>query len=113
LPEYRPHYHDIDVAPMADPFAVWFAERHGHEPDREAVEALAWEWLEGMLPGTEHSVSPHRSEYFRELIDDWSDDPVADAVRALLPAWVRWNGEQADVPTSLLERAVDAASPRT
>ena len=31
------------------------------------MEALAWEWLEGMLPGTEHSVSPHRSEYFREL----------------------------------------------
>jgi len=98
---------------MADPFAAWYAERHGHEPDREAVEALAWEWLEGMLPGTEHSVSPHRSEYFRELIDDWSDDPVTDAVRALLPAWVRWNGEQAGVPASLLERAAGAASART
>jgi hypothetical protein len=113
LPEYSPRYHDIDVAPMADPFAAWYAERHGHEPDREAVEALAWEWLEGMLPGTEHSVSPHRSEYFRELIDDWSDDPVTDAVQALLPAWVRWNGEQAGVPASLLERAVGAASVRT
>jgi hypothetical protein len=77
------------------------------------VEALAWQWLEGMLPGTVHSVSPHRSEYFRELIDDWSDDPVTDAVRALLPAWVRWNGEQAGVPASLLERAVGAASTRT
>ena len=58
-------------------------------------------------------TSPHRSEYFRELIDDWSDDPVTDAVRALLPAWVRWNGEQAGVPASLLERAVGAASART
>ena len=113
LPEYSPRYHDIDVAPMADPFAAWYAERHGHEPDREAVEALAREWLEGMLPGTEHSVSPHRSEYFRELIDDWNDDPVTDAVRALLPAWVRWNGEQAGVPASLLERAVGVASART
>ena len=65
----------------------------------------------GMLPGTDHSVSPHhRSEYFRELIDDWLDDPVTDAVRALLPEWVRWNGEQAGVPAALIERAVSAAS---
>jgi hypothetical protein len=34
-----------------DPFATWYAGRHGHEPDREAVQAVAWEWLEGMLPG--------------------------------------------------------------
>jgi hypothetical protein len=50
MPEYSPRYHDIDVAPMADPFAKWYAERHGHEPAREAAEALAVEWLEGMLP---------------------------------------------------------------
>jgi hypothetical protein len=74
-----------DVAPMADPFAKWYSERHGHEPGREAVEALAEEWLEGMLPGTDHSISPHRSEHVRELIGDWLDDPVTDAVRALLP----------------------------
>jgi hypothetical protein len=110
LPEYSPRYHDIDAAPMADPFAGWYAGRHGHEPSREAAEALAVEWLEGMLPGTEHSVSPHRSEYFRELIGDWLDDPVTDAVRALLPEWVRWNGEQAGVPAALIERAVSAAS---
>jgi hypothetical protein len=110
LPEYSPRYRDIDVAPMADPFAMWYSERHGHEPVREAAEALAVEWLEGMLPGTEHSVSPHRSEHFRELIGDWLDDPVTDAVRALLPEWVRWNGEQAGVPAALIERAVSAAS---
>ena len=74
------------------------------------MEALAEEWLEGMLPGTEHSVSPHRSEYLRELIGDWLDDPVTDAVRALLPEWVRWNGEQAGVPAPLIEYAVSAAS---
>jgi hypothetical protein len=110
LPDYSPRYDGIDVTPMADPFATWYAERHGHEPGREAVEALAEEWLEGMLPGTEHSVSPHRSEYFRELIGDWLDDPVTDAVRALLPEWVRWNGEQAGVPAPLIEYAVSAAS---
>jgi len=110
LPKYSPRYHDIDVAPMADPFAKWYSERHGHEPGRDAVEALAEEWLEGMLPGTEHSVSPHRSEFFRELISDWRDDPVTDAALALLPEWVRWNGEQSGVPAPLIERAVSAAS---
>jgi hypothetical protein len=57
LPEYSPRYHDIDVAPMAGPFTAWYSERHGREPAREAVEALA-----------------------------------------LLPDWVRWNGES---PASL------------
>jgi len=63
-----------------------------------------------MLPGTEHSVSPHRSEYFRELIADWRDDPVTEMVLTLLPEWIRWNGEQAEVPAHLIERAAAAAS---
>ena len=83
--------------------------RHGHAPSRDAVEALAEEWLEGMLPGTEHAVSPHRSQFYRELIGDWRDDPVTDPALALLPEWVRWNGEQASVPAHLIERAVLAA----
>jgi hypothetical protein len=41
LAEYGLQYHDIDVAPMAVPFTAWYSERHGHEPHREAVEALA------------------------------------------------------------------------
>ncbi len=110
LPEYNPRYQDIDVAPMAEPFIEWYSERHGHQPSHDAVEALAEEWLEGMLPGTEHSVSPGRSESFRGLISDWMDDPVTDAAAALLPEWVRWNGEQAGVPAPLIERAVSAAS---
>jgi hypothetical protein len=44
--------------------------------------------------------SPHRSEFFRELVSDWRDDPLMDAVLALLPEWVRWNGEQAGVPAA-------------
>jgi len=110
LPQYHPRYRDIDVAPMADPFTRWYSERHGDQPSRDAVEALAEEWLEGMLPGTEHSVSPSRSESFRGLISDWLDDPITNAVLALLPEWVRWNGEQAGVPAPLIERAVSAAS---
>ena len=110
LPEYSPRYQDIDVAPMADPFIRWYSERHGDQPSRDVVEALAEEWLEGMLPGTEHSVSPSRSESFRGLISDWLDDPVTDAALALLPEWVRWNGEQAGIPGPLIEHAVSAAS---
>jgi hypothetical protein len=63
-----------------------------------------------MLPGTEHSVSPARSESFRGLTSDWIDDPITDAVAALLPEWVRWNGERAGVPAALVERAVSAAT---
>ncbi len=109
LPSPRSLYHDIDFAPMAVEFTGWFSARHGHAPSRDAVEALAEEWLEGMLPGTEHAVSPHRSQFYRELIGDWRDDPVTDAALALLPEWVRWNGEQAGVAAHLIERAVSAA----
>lgn len=109
LPEFSLRYHDIDVVPMTDPFTRWYSERYGREPGREAVENLAEEWLEGMLPGTEHAVSPRRSQYFLELISDWLDTPVADEALALLPDWVRWNGEQAGLPAPLIERAVAAA----
>jgi hypothetical protein len=110
LPEYSPRYHDIDVAPMADPFVGWYAGRHGHQPSRDAVEGLAEAWLEGMMPGTEHSVSPNRSEIFRQEFSGWTDDPLTGAALALLPEWVRWNGEQAGVPAPLIESAVSAAS---
>jgi hypothetical protein len=62
-----------------------------------------------MLPGTEHAVSPHRTQYLRGLISDWQDHPVTDAALALLPEWVRWNGEEAGVPALLIDRAVSAA----
>lgn len=109
LPSPRSLYRDIDFVPMAAEFTGWFSARHGHAPSRDAVEALAEEWLEGLLPGTEHAVSPHRSQFYRELISDWRDDPVTDAALALLPEWVRWNGEQASVAAHLIERAVSAA----
>jgi hypothetical protein len=110
LPSPCSLYHDIDFAPMAAEFTGWYSARHGHAASRDAVETLAEEWLEGMLSGTEHAVSPHRSQFYRELIGDWMDDPVTDAALTLLPEWVRWNGEQAGVPAHLIDRAVSAAS---
>src|SRR5260370_7798214 len=97
LPEYSPRYQDIDVAPLADPFTRWYSERHGDQPRRDVVEALAEEWLEGMLPGTEHSVSPSRSQSFRELITAWLDDPATDPALALLPQWLRCNAHKAGI----------------
>jgi hypothetical protein len=77
--------------------------------------AAAWRDQVGVVGDESRTVLDNWFRGPRRIrdIDDWSDDPVTDAVRALLPAWVRWNGEQAGVPASLLERAVGAASTRT
>jgi hypothetical protein len=58
-----------------------------------------------------HSVSPARiNTQLAMFKDDWvPDGPMTPIARALFPDWVRWNGEQADLPDHLIERAVDAA----
>ena len=35
------------MAPTAGPFTKWYSEQHDDQPSRDAVEALAEEWLEG------------------------------------------------------------------
>jgi len=115
LPEARSLFRDIDTEPMAKAFTAWHLTRHGVEPDLEAVDALAAEWLEGALPGTQHAASPHRAQYQLNLISDWiPEHPVTVAAEALLPEWVRWNGEQAGLPEHFIDRAVavPAGSPR-
>jgi hypothetical protein len=110
LPPARSLYHDLDTTPMIEAFTAWHAARHGGQPDPEALDALAIEWLEGCLPGTEHAASPHRVRFQQALIDDWISDPVTVAVKALLPEWVRWNGEQAGLPEHLSQHAADVAA---
>jgi len=111
LPEATSLFRDIDTEPMAKAFTAWHLTRHGVEPDLEAVDALAAEWLEGTLPGTRHAASPHRAQYQLNLISDWmSEHPVTVAAKALLPEWVRWNGEQAGLPEHLIDRAVAVAN---
>ncbi|MGH3182828.1 MAG: hypothetical protein ACRDOE_13115, partial [Streptosporangiaceae bacterium] len=73
------------------------------------VKALAEEWLDVMLPGTEHAVSPRRSAAFRDQITSWWDEEDADGALTLLPEWVRWNGELAGLPPHLIGDAVSAA----
>ncbi|MGH3767921.1 MAG: hypothetical protein ACRDS0_20225 [Pseudonocardiaceae bacterium] len=111
LPMARSLYDDLDTDPMAQAFTSWHAQRHGTEPDPEAVDALALEWMEGALPDTWHATSPHRVDFQLALINDWMpDDPITVAMKALLPDWVRWHGEQADLPEHLIDRAVAVAA---
>ncbi|MGH3833048.1 MAG: hypothetical protein ACRDRS_21875 [Pseudonocardiaceae bacterium] len=111
LPAARSLYRDLDTDPMAEAFTGWHARRHATAPDPEAVDELAQEWLEGTLPDTLHAASPHRVSFQLALINDWiPDDPVTVAAKALLPEWVRWHGEQADLPEHLIDRAVAVAA---
>jgi hypothetical protein len=45
--------------------------------------------------------------------DDWlPEKPATAAAYEMLPEWVRWSGEQADVPGPLIERSVAVAERR-
>lgn len=111
LPETKSLFRGIDTTPMEEAFTGWYERRHGTAPDPEVVGAVAEEWLEGTLPGTWHATSPHRAEYQLSLISDWiPGHPVTAAAKALLPEWVRWNGEQAGLAEHLIDRAAAAAA---
>lgn len=115
LPRAKSLYRDIELEPMATAFTQWHLDRHHVVPDREVVETLVLEWLAGRLPGTEYAASPHRVEYQLNLISDWVDDPVTEAVRAIIPEWVLWLGEQSGIPDELVARSCEVAAgePRT
>lgn len=110
LPETQSLFDGIQIEPEAGQFIEWYEQRHGGLPDLEAVEAVAEEWLEGALPGTSHSASPHRARHRLALISDWRPDPITEPAKELLPEWVRWNAEQSGLPEQLTERAVAAAT---
>lgn len=115
LPAWRNLHHDRDAEPSIEAFTTWYTQRHGTRPGPDAVAPLAYEWLEGILPGTERVVAPARIRFFRSLMDDdWiPDEPVTVGVKALLPDWVRWNGEQDGLPAHLLDHAVATATDTT
>jgi hypothetical protein len=109
---HRDHAARAEV--MAKAFADWYARRHGREPRGEAVRWLAGDWVTGTLPGYENAVSPHRVRALLAYIDDdWlPEEPATATAYKLLPEWVRWRGEQADVPGPLIERSVAIAERR-
>jgi hypothetical protein len=102
-------YRDIDIEPTATGFATWYRERTSADPDRSALEALAAEWLEGALPGTENAISPHRVEHLLALVGDWFDDDLVARLQALLPDWLRWNADRSGLPEPFLDRALVVA----
>jgi hypothetical protein len=54
------------------------------------------------------SGAPHA-----DMDDDWPpEEPATIAAYELLQEWVRWNGEQADVPGPLIERSAAVAESR-
>ncbi|WP_157849680.1 MULTISPECIES: hypothetical protein [Streptomyces] len=107
LPTPLSLYQDIDVTPTVEAFSAWLRHEHGKEPDPEAVEALVGEWLEGALPDTADSVSPHRIEHQLGLINDWMPDhPATIGAKGLLPHWVRFLAQRTDIPDNAAAAAL-------
>ncbi|WP_405012222.1 hypothetical protein [Kitasatospora sp. NBC_01539] len=100
-------YQDIDITPTVEAFSAWLRQEHGEEPDPEAVDALVGEWLEGALPDTADSVSPHRIEHQLGLINDWMPDhPTTIGAKRLLPHWVRFLAQRTDLPDTAAAAAL-------
>ena len=109
LPPVRSLYSDIDPTVMATPFTGWHVRTHGGEPDPEATEALAEQWMEGTLPETWFCTSPDRLRFQRALLSDWvPDHPVTLGVHALLPESRRL-GERAGLSAPRMEALYAAA----
>ncbi|MGB3442325.1 MAG: hypothetical protein WBA97_26585 [Actinophytocola sp.] len=104
LPSAGSLYHDLDLTPMADEFTSWYAGKRGEQPDPEGVDGLVEQWMEGALPETWYAVSPGRIAVQATLIrDSIPDHPVTLAVKSLLPDWLAWLIERADLPEHLRE----------
>ncbi|WP_406724267.1 hypothetical protein WJ438_05905 [Streptomyces sp. GD-15H] len=112
LPLRRSLYADVETQWAEEAFGEWYAERNGgRRPEAEGAAALAEEWLEGALPGTELQPSPHRVQHQYALIHDWRPDhPVTASAHALFPDWVRFLAERGGYPEALAERAATTAT---
>jgi hypothetical protein len=113
LPKAESLYRRVDPKPMATAFSDWYQDRHHVAPEWEVVETLVSEWLDGMLPGTEHAASPHRVGFQLSLISDWVKDPLTAAVQAIIPEWTRWLGEHAGIPDEFVARSCEVAAGRS
>lgn len=111
MPAAESLYHEVDTTLLTAEFAAWHADRNGAQPDPEAADELATEWMNGAIPETWYAASPQRIDFQLRLINDWNPDhPVTHGVKALMPEWVCWLGERAGLPEDLRERAVTAAT---
>jgi hypothetical protein len=58
MPRATSLYNDVDSSVMTEPFTTWYTHVFDTEPDPEAVETLAGEWMEETIPETWFAVSP-------------------------------------------------------
>jgi hypothetical protein len=110
LPPSRSLAAELDIEPAVKGFTEWYTARHGQGPAADPTEALAAEWLEGALPGTEPVVSPRRLQFLLQLVGDWMDDDIAERVRELLPEWIRWNAAETGLPAEFVEASLAAVA---
>ncbi|MEV4134030.1 hypothetical protein AB0J72_17900 [Dactylosporangium sp. NPDC049742] len=110
LPAHRSSDEDLDIEPAVKAFTAWYTARRRQPPPSGPTEALAAEWLEAALPGTEHAVSPRRVQTVLDMVGDWMDDELAGEVRALLPDWICWNATETGLPTEFVEAALAASA---
>ena len=103
----------IRAYPVVDEFTQWYRGRHGADPDRETAEALADEWMSGVIPETRFSVSPARLRHQCELIGDWADDELTRMAIALLPDWVKWLADHAEYAEPLRTQLADTLTLET
>nr|WP_042186101.1 hypothetical protein [Kibdelosporangium sp. MJ126-NF4]CEL17089.1 hypothetical protein [Kibdelosporangium sp. MJ126-NF4]CTQ91682.1 hypothetical protein [Kibdelosporangium sp. MJ126-NF4] len=111
IPSSGSLHHGFDIEPLVTEFTAWYRDKHGAAPDSDVVRALATDWAMGVLPQLWHSVSPPRvAAQVAMFADDWApDNPLTARAKAVFPDWVRWNGEQSDLPEHLIEQAVASA----
>jgi hypothetical protein len=103
LPVKRPPDELPDATPLAAAFTAWYEIRNGRVPSPELTSHLATSGWTTRSPGTECAISPRRSWHRRQLIGDHLSGEVRTLPLELLPEWVRWLGEHAELPPHLLE----------
>lgn len=106
---------EIDAAPFVD----WYVGRHADAPKpgkfrKQAAETVvflldSWGPHEHPAEGTVYACSPHRVEMLGRLVRDDYLPEEGSAVLALLPDWVQWCADRADLPAAVAARAVEAA----
>jgi hypothetical protein len=94
----------LDLDPVIDDFAAWFAARRGSWPEGENIGVLADSWS-GVRGPFSYACSPHRIEHTATLISNMYQEEHARAALDLLPDWAEWCVERSGLQGQLADRA--------
>jgi hypothetical protein len=114
LPERRPRPTQVKQAKRSSALATaylhWCAEQDLPRPDREPVEWLAEDWCQHHPDPTALGASPHRiSAFLSYFLGFYADSPERAAAVDVLPTWIRYCLDFADVPPDLAAPALALA----